>query len=80
MRCNRACPLYPRKRPQKRTPANGHVRFTSQSGHVRCTRPRPLSANSGLKRVDCAVIATADILALKHIDRTANTDIEGEQQ
>jgi hypothetical protein len=26
----------------------GHVRFTPNSGHVRCTRPCPLWANSGL--------------------------------
>jgi hypothetical protein len=28
-------------------PANGHVRFTPKSGHVQCTRPCLLWANSG---------------------------------
>ena len=28
--------------------AKGHVRFTPESGHVQCTSPCPLSANSGL--------------------------------
>jgi hypothetical protein len=48
MRRNKSCPLYPRQRPRKRTPAEGHVRFTPGSGHelVHCTCP--LWANSGL--------------------------------
>jgi len=33
MQCKRACPLCPQKRPQKRIPANGDVRFTPESGH-----------------------------------------------
>ena len=33
---NRQCPLCPRKRPRERIPANGHVRFAPESGHVRC--------------------------------------------
>ena len=33
MRCNTPCPLYPNS-DRKRIPANGHVRFTPESGHV----------------------------------------------
>ena len=33
---------------QKRCSAKGHVRFTPESGHVQCTSPCPLSANSEL--------------------------------
>src|SRR5215471_10438868 len=47
MQCKSACPLYPRKRPRKRTPANGHVCFTPESGHVQCKRQCPLRARSG---------------------------------
>src|SRR5215467_11341000 len=36
LQCNSPCSLYPQKRPQMRIPANGHVRFTSESGHVSC--------------------------------------------
>src|SRR5262249_29216129 len=31
----------------KRIPANGHVCFTPESGHVQCNTPCPLWANSG---------------------------------
>ena len=31
--------------------AKGHVRFTPESGHVQCTSPCPLSANSGLMQL-----------------------------
>src|SRR5262249_22933590 len=46
MQCKRACPLYPHKRPRKRTPAKGHVCFTPESGHVRCKKECPLWAIS----------------------------------
>jgi hypothetical protein len=31
MRCEEACPLYPRKRQQMRIPANGHGRFRKRT-------------------------------------------------
>jgi len=37
LRRKKLCPLYPQYRPRKRTPANGHVCFTPESGPVRCT-------------------------------------------
>src|SRR5262245_5151694 len=37
----------PPMRLRKRIPANGHVRFTPESGHVQCKMTCPLWANSG---------------------------------
>src|SRR5262245_23366658 len=45
------CPLYPEQRPRKRTPANGHVRFTPKSGHVQCSSSCLLWAKSGHLRL-----------------------------
>jgi hypothetical protein len=47
MQCKRARPLCPQQRPRKRTPANGHVRFTTESGRVQCKQQCRLRANSG---------------------------------
>jgi hypothetical protein len=47
MQCKRARPLCPQKQPRKRIPANGHVCFTPESGHVQCTRLCLLWAKSG---------------------------------
>ena len=47
MQRNKACLLYPQQRPQKRISAKDHVRFTPKSGHVHCTSPCLLRANSG---------------------------------
>ena len=41
------CPLYPHSDHESGTCANGHVRFTLNSGHVRCTGSCLLWANSG---------------------------------
>src|SRR5262245_37592630 len=44
---------------EKRTPENGHVRFTPKSGHVRCSSACPLWAKSGHQRLfDHLVSAT----------------------
>jgi hypothetical protein len=50
MRCNSPCPLYSQQRPQKRTPATGHVRCAPKSGHVRCSSSCLLWANNGHHR------------------------------
>ena len=50
MQCKSPCPLYPRKRPRKRTSANGRVRFAPKSRHVQCNSSCLLWANSGQRR------------------------------
>jgi len=40
MQCSNACPLYPQKRPRKRTSPRVHVRLTPESGHSSAPKPQ----------------------------------------
>jgi hypothetical protein len=47
---------------------SGHVCFSSESGHVQCSSERPLSANSGHKRLPHVFGPTTKEWQLGHVD------------